>query len=148
MAIYNNREVTVIGPNSMANTPETINVQHKDGTNENVSIGRVRFTEDEKKALLKAHPSKFDNVETVKDEDLKAVRLGVAPSYDPSIKEAAETEALRKKQVEEGEKQREALRKDAEAKVEKDLNKSTTPAVVGTDREGKAMTKTGNVALK
>lgn len=122
MAIYKNREVTVVGPNPQANTPTSINIQYQDGSHENVGLSQVKFTEDEKKALIKNHPSKFDNVDTVKDEDLKAVRVGVAPTYDTSAKEAAETEAFRKKQLEVGKEQHEKLKADAEKNVDKKVN--------------------------
>jgi len=72
MALYKNREVGVIGPNTMANSPSTINVRYKDGTHENVPVAGVGFTEDEKKALIKQYPSKFDDVQTISDSALEA----------------------------------------------------------------------------
>src|SRR6267142_3834500 len=80
MALYKNREVTVIGPNPMANTPISINIRYVDGSHENVALSQVSFTEDEKKALVKAHPSQYDNVRIIKDADLHAIRSGGAPS--------------------------------------------------------------------
>src|SRR5882757_4817255 len=100
MAIYKNREVTVVGPNTMANSPETINVRYKDGSAENVSVGLVRFTEDEKKQLQKLYPSKFEDVQTVDDKDLEAVRVGVTPPSDPSYKAMAEAQVQNQKQKE------------------------------------------------
>lgn len=144
MAIYNNREVTVIGPNIQASTPQTIGVEYKDGTHENVSIGAVRFTEDEKKSLIKSNPGKYDNVSVIKDEDLKAVRLGIAPTFDQANQDAAYTQAKRQKQLEEHQKQSEKLKADQEKKLNEDLKKST---VVGTDRAGQQITKSGNVAV-
>ena|SRR5882762_2066109 len=80
MALYKNREVTVIGPNPMANTPISINIRYVDGSHENVALSQVSFTEDEKKALVKAHPSQYDNIRIIKDEDLHAIRSGGAPT--------------------------------------------------------------------
>lgn len=120
MAVYKNREVGVIGPNPQANTPDTINIRYKDGTHENVQASEVRFTEDEKKSLIKNHPSKFDNVSTTTEEDLKAVRLGVTPPSDPSFQTQAEVSVQHEKQKELAQKNLEAAKKDAEKKLEKD----------------------------
>lgn len=79
MAIYKNREVTVVGPNPMANSPDTINVTYKDNTHENVATAMVSFTEAEKKDLMKKHPSKFNDVVLVSQEDIESVRAGIAP---------------------------------------------------------------------
>jgi hypothetical protein len=79
MAIYKNREVTVVGPNSMANSPDTINVAYKDNTHENVATAMVSFTETEKKDLVKKHPSKFNDVTVISLEDVESVRAGIAP---------------------------------------------------------------------
>ncbi len=125
MAIYKNREVTVVGPNNMANSPETINVRYKDGTSENVSVADVKFTEDEKKQLIKQYPSKFDNVNTVSDGDLEAVRVGVTPPSDPSYKAMAEAQVQNQKQKELTDKNMEAAKAEAEKQ-----SKSTPPAQV------------------
>lgn len=122
MAIYKNREVFIVGPNVQANTPETIGVSYRDGTHENVSVAQVKFTKEEKDALLKAHPSKYDSVDVVSDEDLKAVRIGVAPSFDEAAKEQAFEEALRQKQAQEAQKQREQMAKEAQKDVDKKIN--------------------------
>lgn len=84
MAIYNNREVSILGPNSMANSPETINVLHTNGSHENVALSSVYFTDEEKQSLTKKHPGKYDDIKTTSKDDVEAVRAGVAPSYDPS----------------------------------------------------------------
>lgn len=117
MAIYKNREVSVVGPNSMANSPDTITIQYRDGTHENVSLGQVRFTEDEKKVLQKGYPSVYDSVETIKQEDLEAVRIGVTPPSDPSFKEAAERQVLQEKQQELIRKNQELAKKEAEKRL-------------------------------
>lgn len=122
MAIYKNREVAVIGPNPQAATPETVNIRYMDGTHENVSKGQVKYTEDEKKALQKQHPSKFDNVETIKDEDLKAIRVGVAPTYDESAKQSAETQAQRERQIKLSQEQNEKLKAEANKKLDQRVN--------------------------
>src|SRR3979490_1788230 len=98
MAIYNNRIVSVLGTNKMANTPETINVQHTNGTTENVAVSQVYFTQDEKDSLVKKHPSKYNDVKTTSPEDVEAVKAGVAPSFDPSYKEMAEAQLRSDKQ--------------------------------------------------
>lgn len=114
MAIYNNREVSILGPNNMANSPETINVRHVNGSTENVSVNSVHFTQEEKDALVKKHPSKYNDVNVAKPEDVEAVKTGVAPSYDPSYTEAAKAEIHAKKQAEILKKNTEAAKAQAE----------------------------------
>lgn len=125
MAIYKNREVTIVGPNSQINTPDTMTVQYKDGTNENVALAGIRFTEDEKKSLLKNYPSKYDNVETIKDNDVEAVRVGVAPSFDTEAREKAHQDVQRQKQTELHQKQMEQLKKEESAKVDAEVKRPT-----------------------
>jgi hypothetical protein len=143
MAIYKNREVYVIGPNTMANTPETINIKYKDGTHENVSVGLVRFTADEKKQLIKQYPSKFDDVHIVDDKDLEAVRAGITPPSDPVYKEQARAQVQRDKQKELTDKNMEAAKAeakkqlDAESKspLDVDRNPNTVSVVTPTPAE-------------
>lgn len=116
MAIYKNREVTVVGPNPSASTPETIQVRYKDNTHENVSTSLVGFTDDEKKSLIKNHPSKFENVKSVTQADVDAVRLGVTPPSDPSYQTMAETEVLHQKQTELTQKHLDAAKAEAKSK--------------------------------
>lgn len=111
MAIYNNREVSILGPNSMANSPETINVQHTNGSHENVPVSSVYFTKEEKDALVKKFPSKYDDVKVTSEDDLNAVRVGVAPSYDPSYIEMAKAKKLAEEQAEINRKNVEAAQK-------------------------------------
>lgn len=87
MAIYRNREVSVT-PNPVLTTPETITVRYLNDTTEIVPFSMVRYTDAEKKDLIKKYPSKFELVDTVTDADLKAVRAGLPPSYDVSIEPA------------------------------------------------------------
>lgn len=126
MAIYKNREVSIIGPNVQASTPTTITIRYVDGTHENVSLGLVKFTEDEKKWLLKNYPSRYDDVPTIKDDDVKAVRIGVAPSFDQSAKDAAETEAQRQKQLQLAAEQNKKLQDEASKNVDKKVNAPVT----------------------
>jgi len=114
MAIYNNREVSVLGPNNMANSPETINVEHLNGSKENVAVSSVYFTKEERDALVKRHPGKYDSVKIVSPDDVEAVRAGVAPSYDPSYKEAAEAKVRSDKQHELAQKNADAAKAEAE----------------------------------
>lgn len=122
MAIYNNREVLVVGPNPQANSPESITVRYMDGNHENVRLANVKFTEDEKKALQKQYPSKYDNVETIKDEDVKAVRVGVAPTFDESAKRSAEVQAQHEKQQQLSKEQNEKLKAEANKKLDQRIN--------------------------
>ena len=82
MAIYKNREVYIVAPTAMSTTPETLTVRYRDGSQENVPTAGIRFTQDEKTNLIKVYPSKFDNVDVITEDDVTAVRVGVAPSYD------------------------------------------------------------------
>lgn len=119
MAIYKNREVTFLAPVRASHQVESVTIVYKDGTHENVPLPQVKFTEDEKKYLLKNYPSKFDDVSTISDEDVKAVRLGVAPPSDPTYKEQAEAQVLAQKQQEENTKQIEAAKAQAAKNVDK-----------------------------
>jgi hypothetical protein len=121
MAIYNNREVYIIGPTAMSTTPEQLTVRYRDGSQENVPTSNIRFTEDEKKNLIKIYPSKFDGVSTVSEDDITAVRVGVAPAYDPDYKVQAETQARAKLQQEETAKRTDKARKEADERLNKEL---------------------------
>lgn len=123
MAIYKNREVSIFGPNTQANTPETINIIYKDGTRENVDVGGLLFTEEEKKNLVKNHPSKFEDVRTVSDSDVEAVRAGVAPSFDPSYRAAAEAQVRREKQDELTKQNQDKAKAEAQKSVNEDMKK-------------------------
>jgi len=120
MAIYKNREVSIVAPTRRINPPSTIQIQYQDGTYETVTTGQVKFTEDEKKALVKNFPSEFDGVDTVSEDDIKAVRVGVAPASDPDRRHQAEA----KVQTDEARKIEEENRKQAEDQVKKDQSKS------------------------
>jgi len=137
MAIYNNREVTVLGPNNMANTPESINVQHLNGSTENVAVTAVYFTKEERDALVKAHPGKFDSVKVVSADDLEAVRNGVAPSYDPAYKEAAEAKVQADKQHELAQKNADAAKAEAEKQMK--AQPKTTPVLPVNPQQSKTV---------
>src|SRR6267154_3563153 len=128
MAIYKNREVTVIGPNPSVGTNETITVQYKDGTHENVALNLVSFTEDEKKTLVKNYPSRYDDVSTVSDVDVEAVRVGVTPPSDPSYRAMAEVKAQYEKQQLLTQKNMEAAQAEADKQYAETT--TTTPAPV------------------
>lgn len=123
MAIYKNREVSIVGPTYMASTPKTIVIQYPDGSHESVTLSQVHFSKQEKEALVKAYPSEYDGVSVISEDDLKAVRAGVAPSTDPSYREQAEMEARQKKAQEENQKQVDAAKKAVESKSDKDTAK-------------------------
>lgn len=122
MAIYKNREVSVISPNYQFRTPDVVTVMYMDGSHENVPFGQVKYTQAEKDSLVKNNPSIFDNVEVVKDEDVKAVRLGVTPPSDPEFKQMAEDKARREKMEEETRKNMEAAKAEAEKNLDKKLD--------------------------
>jgi hypothetical protein len=130
MAIYKNREVHVVGPNVQANTPESINIQYKDGSHENVKLTDVKFTKDEKNALVKNHPSKYDNVATIEDADLEAVRVGVAPPSDPTYKEQAELKARNQKQKDLNDKQTKAAEDNAKKNIDNEVDGQSHPSPV------------------
>jgi hypothetical protein len=98
MAIYKNRLVQVMGPNIQANSPETINVRYKDGSNENVKLDEVSFTEDEQKTLQKNHPSKYDNVKLAQPSDIEAIEKG-NPVSGKSVQEAKQDKPVADKPV-------------------------------------------------
>lgn len=116
MAIYNNREVTVLTPSKFA-LPTTITVEYKDGSKETVALDKVFFTKSEKDKLVKDNPSLYMNVAEATDEDIKAVRLGVTPPSDPILKQQAQVKVQHQKQQELAAKQTEA----AKAQVAKDM---------------------------
>lgn len=126
MAIYKNREVQVIGPSSQANSPVTINVSYPNGSHENVKLSEVKFTVDEKKLLVKNYPGRYDNVDVVTEQDIAAVRIGVAPSFDTTEKERAVVKAQNEKQLEISNKRAEELK----AQAQKDFETQNAPKPV------------------
>lgn len=121
MAIYKNREVSVVALNNASNTPDMmLTIAYKDGTHENVTLGQVRFTEDEKKSLQNRYPNRLDELEVVDQKDVEAVRVGVTPPSDPTYKEQADLQVQRQKQQELIQKNQEDARKEAEKKLQSD----------------------------
>lgn len=135
MAIYNNREVSVIAPTHVNTTPDTVRVAYNDGSQETVSAGKVQFTEEEKKTFIKNYPSRFDNVQTISDEDLKAVRLGIAPPSSPELKLQAEAQVRRERMAEETRKTQDKVKADADKRLDKELSnsKAANQPLVSTD---------------
>lgn len=123
MAIYKNREVTVMGPTRRVNPPSTIVVQYQDGTHETVPMGQVKFSKEEKDALIKAFPSEYDSVDVASEDDIKAVRVGVAPASDPSYRQQAEGEV----RTEEAHKIDEENKRKVKEEVKKDQSKPGAP---------------------
>lgn len=128
MAIYKNREVSILGPNNMANTPETINISYKDGSRENVSVTGILFTEEEKKKLIKDFPSKYEDVRTATQADIDAVRAGVTPPSDPSYREMAQVQVQREKQDELTAKNVEAAKAEAKKNFDENQKRQSQPA--------------------
>lgn len=80
MAIYKGREVTIqnfVQPG--LTVPDTVQVVDKDGQSYSPTVGEVQFTEDEKKNLKNYHSEKFNQVNVIKDADLKKVRDDADP---------------------------------------------------------------------
>lgn len=126
MAIYKNREVTVSNVRAIDN--DTVNVTHTDGTHEAVKLSQIQFTQAEKDALVKSHPSRFDNVKLITDADLQAVRLGTTPPSDPILKEQAMAKVRHRQQTELTQKNTDA----ATAQAEKDVAAQPKPAQIST----------------
>lgn len=127
MAIYKNREVTVISPTRRLNPPSTIQIQYMDGTYETVTTSQVKFTEDEKKSLLKNFPSEFDGVTVASEDDVKAVRAGVAPASDPTYRQQAEGE-VRAEEAHKIDEQNKAKAKEEVKKESKPTKESMIPS--------------------
>lgn len=92
MAIYKGREVTIqnfVQPGVVV--PDTIQVVDKDGQSYSPKVSEVQFTEDEKKNLKNYHTEKFNQVNVIKDADLKKVR----EDSDPKVLE----ERIKKQQA-------------------------------------------------
>jgi hypothetical protein len=121
--MYKNREVTVMGLARRVNPPSTIVVQYQDGSHETVSLSQVQFTNAEKTALVKANPSDYAGVNTISEDDLKAVRSGVSPSSDSDRKVKAETAAniaeVRKLDEANAKKAKDGINKAADGKTQK-----------------------------
>lgn len=141
MAIYKNREVYLVSTFVPSNTNvDLVAVSYTNGMRDNVPLGQVQFTDEEKKALVKDNPSRFENVTVASKEDVEAVRIGVTPPSDPSYKEAAEARVQRDEQV----KKQSELQKKAEDEAKKNFDakmnaKPSTPEQNKTNVPGKAI---------
>ena len=128
MAIFKNREVSLVSTFVPSNTNvDLVAVMYTNGMRDNVPLNQIKFTDDEKKALIKDNPSRFENVDTATKEDVEAVRMGVTPPSDPSYKEAAEARVQRDEQV----KKQAELQKKADEEAKKHFDKkvdASTPS--------------------
>lgn len=130
MAIYKNREVSVGTLTPSSTTTNLITITYKTGETENVALGAVRFTQEEKDQLQKDYTKGFNDtyfkdLPVVTDEDLKSVRLGVAPSYDKEAKELAESRALAQKAAEQNQKTADQRKAEADKNLDKKLDAPT-----------------------
>lgn len=75
MAIYKGREVTITNLVNPAMTVyDTVQVTDSQGQSFSPKVSELQFTEAEKKELKKYHTDRFDQVNVIKDEDLKKLR--------------------------------------------------------------------------
>jgi hypothetical protein len=129
MAIYKNREVYLVSTFVPSNTNvELVAVSYTNGMRDNVPLNQVKFTEEEKKALIKDNPNKFENVEVATKEDVEAVRIGVTPPSDPSFKEAAEARVQKEHQDKKLAEMNEKAKAEAEKNFQKKVEAKTIPA--------------------
>ena len=92
MAVYRGREVQIVNFVQPGLTvPDTIQVVDKDGQSYSPNISEVQFTEDERNKLKNYHTNRFNQVQIIKDEDLKKLR----DDSDPKVieKKQADTAA-------------------------------------------------------
>jgi len=130
MAIYKNREVGIIGPAPLATVRPSMKIRYLDGLQDDVSLSQIRFTQEEKNSLLKQYPSQFDDIEVVSDEDVKAVRVGVAPSFDPSVKEQAKAKVQNELQSKMNADQQKRVTDEAKSDLDKKVDAPVKPAQV------------------
>lgn len=122
MAIYKNREVYLVSTFVPSNTNvDLIAVAYTNGMRDNVPLNQVSFTEDEKKALVKDNPSRFEEITVATKEDVEAVRIGVTPPSDPTYKEQAEVNVQREAQVKKSAEMQEAAKKNAQTDFDKKI---------------------------
>jgi hypothetical protein len=95
MAIYRGREVRIVNYVQPDLTiPDTIQVVDKDGQSYSPKVSEVQFTEAEKKDLKNYHTDRFNQVNVIKDEDLKKLR----DDSDPKVIEKRQADAAAKAQ--------------------------------------------------
>lgn len=129
MAIYKNREVSLVSTFVPSNTNvDLIAVSYINGMRDNVPLNQVKFTEDEKKALVKDNPSRFENVDVATKEDVEAVRLGVTPPSDPVFQAEAEAKAQHEAQEKKLKELQDAAKANADKAIAEKV-KADPPAV-------------------
>lgn len=88
MAILRNREVTYLGPVSGHDSSQPVRVEDKHGIIEIVKASELRFTEDEKKDMLKYEENQINGFNTISDKELKELRDSQDPEkVDPKFAE-------------------------------------------------------------
>lgn len=91
MAILRNREVTYLGPVSGHDSSQPVRVEDKHGIIEIVKASELRFTEDEKKDMLKYEENQINGFNTISDKELKELRDSQDPEkVDPEFAKAVE----------------------------------------------------------
>ena len=95
MAIYKGREVTITNVvNPGLTVYDTIQVTDNQGQSFSPKVSELLFTEAEKADLKKYHTNKYDQVNVIKDEDLKKLR----DDSNPELVEKRQAEAVAKVQ--------------------------------------------------
>lgn len=90
MAILRNREVTYLGPVSGHDSSQPVRVEDKHGIIEIVKMSELRFTEDEKKDMLKYEENQLNGLNTISDKELKELRDSQNPEkVDPEAAKVA-----------------------------------------------------------
>lgn len=93
MAIYKGREVTITNlVNPALTVQDTVQVTDKQGQSFSPKVSEVQFTEAEKTELKKFHTNRFDQVQVIKDEDLKKLR----DDSDPKVIEKRQADEAKK----------------------------------------------------
>lgn len=101
MAIYNNREVTLLQQLKLVKTlPDMIQIRdNSDQQIYNVPTSQVKFTKEEKQAMwISKDQETVDNVKEASDDEVKSVRAGIQPSTDPEMKAIAEQKVKEEQQ--------------------------------------------------
>lgn len=76
MALYKNREVTLLGRTDGADVSPTYTVMQKDGSRENVLLNQLELTDEEHNNLTKQHGAYMSNVKKVDRKNLQDLRDG------------------------------------------------------------------------
>lgn len=116
MAIYKNREVQILDYGHQRTLADRVTVQNAAGALEEVSIGSLRFTKDEVTKLNQHSDLVYKDLPIVSEDDIKAVRVGVAPSYSQDRIERARGEIVN----DEAKKMEDKMNEKAKASMTKD----------------------------